>query len=442
MPNPILPLWEHVPDGEPRVFGDRVYLYGSHDNAYSQSFCDMRLKVWSAPVNDLNNWVCHGDSFHTRTDGDHEPSVSWCNGELYAPDVVEKDGKYYLFAYLFYAKGCVAVSDRPEGPFTLCSKYKYDEKEAAEQKRYENGVFVDPGVLIDDDGQAYIYCGYERSYAAKLDPDDLSRVIPGSYVDNILPVEEPFRFFEACSPRKIGDTYYLIYSPRRGSCLAYATAKAPLGPYEYRGVIIDNGIDYPGGNDHGSIVEINGQWYVFYHRTSNNTVHSRQACAERITILADGSIPQVEMTSLGFSKSLSPYAATPAAYACVLTGGAYIKQKSPLTTIISGVKNGSVIGYKYFDFGVDYSATSTDMYIKLLGTGENGELEVLLDDKENGEIIGKAVISGDDETLRLHMRSLSGRHALYIRFTDKRRQDEYGFAGRELCSLCEFCFVK
>ena len=108
MPNPILPLWEYIPDGEPRVFGDRVYLYGSHDKAASGSFCDWKLKVWSAPVNDLNNWTCHGDSFHTLPDEDHpSDTAEWTERELYAPDVVGKDGKYYLYAYIFGSKGCV-----------------------------------------------------------------------------------------------------------------------------------------------------------------------------------------------------------------------------------------------------------------------------------------------------------------------------------------------
>lgn len=73
MPNPYLPLWEYIPDGEPRVFGDRVYIYGSHDRAGSDDFCDYVLKCWSAPVNDLNNWVCHGVTFRVKPDGDFRP---------------------------------------------------------------------------------------------------------------------------------------------------------------------------------------------------------------------------------------------------------------------------------------------------------------------------------------------------------------------------------
>ena len=104
--------------------------------------------------------------------------------------------------------------------------------------------------------------------------------------------------FEACSPRKVGDTYYLIYSPRKSSRLDYAVSKSPTGPFEYGGTIIDSGADYPGGNNHGSICNINGQWYIFYHRMTNNSVFSRRACVERIEILSDGD-PQVETTSLG-----------------------------------------------------------------------------------------------------------------------------------------------
>ena len=74
MPNPILPLWEYIPDGEPRVFGDRVYLYGSHDRAAGEAFCDFKLKVWSAGVNDLNHWRCHGDSFRTLPSASGRPA--------------------------------------------------------------------------------------------------------------------------------------------------------------------------------------------------------------------------------------------------------------------------------------------------------------------------------------------------------------------------------
>ena len=101
--NPYLPRWEYIPDGEPRVFGDRIYIYGSHDSAGADEFCDYVLKCWSAPVSDPTKWVCHGDIFHTRSDRDHPSDIDWGTEEsrLFAPDVVcGKDGKYYLYAYI------------------------------------------------------------------------------------------------------------------------------------------------------------------------------------------------------------------------------------------------------------------------------------------------------------------------------------------------------
>ena len=112
-----------------------------------EEFCDFKLKVWSAPVNDLSNWTCHGDIFRSKAKPDKQTDTPWTERQLYAPDVVEKDGKYYLYAYLVDSKGCVAVSDRPEGPFKLLSQYKYNIP-----NHYDNGTFIDPGVLVDDDG--------------------------------------------------------------------------------------------------------------------------------------------------------------------------------------------------------------------------------------------------------------------------------------------------
>ncbi|MBQ9699899.1 MAG: family 43 glycosylhydrolase, partial [Lachnospiraceae bacterium] len=286
MPNPYLPSWEYVPDGEPRVFGDRVYVYGSHDKVGTETFCDYKLKVWSASIDNLNEWVCHGDAFHSRPDRDHPSDTDWTDKFLYAPDVVEKEGKYYLYAYIVDDKGCVAVSDRPEGPFKLISTYKYNMPENI----CDNGAFIDPGVLVDDDGRVYIYCGFTRSYMAEINPDNMYEIIDGTEIEHIIPADLNDRdkgFFEACSPRKIGDTYYLIYSPNEGNRLAYSTSDKPTGPFAYRGYLVSNGVDYPGGNDHGSVCKIKDQWYIFYHRMTNNSIMSRRGCVEKIELLPD-----------------------------------------------------------------------------------------------------------------------------------------------------------
>ena len=436
MPNPYLPMWEYIPDGEPRVFGERVYIYGSHDKPDSDEFCDCKLKVWSASVYEPSKWVCHGDIFRTRDGADRPADVDWTDNLLYAPDVVEREGKYYLYAYIVGAKGCVAVADRPEGPFKLLSQYVCDDPE-----KYDHGIFIDPGVLVDDDGRVFIYCGYQGSYIAEL-KDNMYEVIPGSYIKDIIPTEEPFEFFEACSPRKINGTYYLIYSPKRGSRLDYATSDSPTGPFTYRGTIIDNGIDYPGGNDHGSVCCINGQWYIFYHRMTNGTITSRRGCVERIEILPDGSIPQVEMTSLGFEDALNPYAPTKADTACVLKGGCFVTELNVFDRVITNVTDGCVMGWKYFDFGDDFSSKTMQVRVKLRGTGSRGKIRIVLD-SENGEELGAVEFDQNGGVFGGRIKAATGRHVVYL-------IAEHGYGGwfvddmknKELFMLEEFVFLK
>lgn len=435
MPNPILPLWEYIPDGEPRQFGDRVYIYGSHDNAAQDTFCDYRLKVWSAPVSDLNNWQCHGDSFRTRDLDTGSSDVDWSDNQLYAPDVVCKDGKYYLFAYILGSRGCVSVSDKPEGPFKLIGKYEYNEEDAGDE-----GTYNDPGVLVDDDGKVYIYYGFERSFMNEIDAKDMRSIIPGSLKKDVITQGMDEKdFFEASSPRKINGLYYLIFSPRMGSRIAYATSDSPTGPFTYRGYIVDNGVDYPGGNDHGSVCYINGQWYIFYHRMTNNTIFSRRACVEKIQILQDGTIPTVEMTSLGFEDSLDPYKIVPAEIACVLKGGCFVTEKNTFTRMITGIIKGSTIGYKYFDFGDDYTNGDMEFAVNVSGAGCKSSIHIFADDEE----IGVCHIDTQDGEYRARVKKVTGRHAVFFKIDyDYTGWGADCFNNRNLFDLIEFTFRK
>ena len=434
MANPYLPFWEYIPDGEPRVFGDRVYIYGSHDIPASSEFCDYRLKVWSAPLNDLNKWVCHGTAFSTRDLRDHPADTDWTDKKLFAPDVVEKDGKYYLYAYIVGSKGCVAVSDRPEGPFRLVSRFRYNIDDHA-----DDGIFIDPGVLVDDDGRVYIYCGFLASYMAELDGNDMFTVIDGSYKTDIIPVEEPFNFFEACSPRKINGKYYMIYSAKKSSTLEYAISDSPTGPFEYKGVIIDNSVDFPGGNDHGSVMKVGDQWYIFYHRMTNNSIMSRHGCVEKIQILEDGTIPQVEMTSLGFEDSLDPFYVTKCDSACVLKGGCFITEIDMFTRVITNITDGAVMGWKYYDFGESSDPLSIKM--KLRGTGCRGKILIYLD-KDEGDPIGEASFTESGGIVSAKLPVVNGRHAVYLKAVSE-YQGEWKamFEGRHLFELEEFVFM-
>ncbi len=448
MPNPFLPLWEYIPDAEPRQFGDRVYIYGSHDIPGATEFCDHKLKVWSASVDDLNHWVCHGHSFHTRPDSDHESSVPHTDKEIYAPDVVEKDGKYYLFTYILGSKGCVSVSDKPEGPFKYLSTYKVAPEDAG-----DDGIFNDIGVLVDEDGKVYAYYGFQASNMNELDPEDLTRVIPGSLRRSVIPdgedVPEEERFFEASSPRKIGDLYYLVYSPRKSPRLAYATSKSPTGPFTYRGWIIDNGDGYePKGNNHGSLCKVGDQWYIFYHRMTNNSITSRRDCVEKVTILPDGTIPPVEMTSLGFEDALSPYYPVKAEIACVLTGGCFVTEKSLFTRVVSNIGDGNVLGYKYFEFGQDDTTRTMKLSMKIHGMGMKGKLHVWADgesEEKGGTCIGCVDIGLGDGEYSAKVKALTGRHSIFFVAERKRPVDDWMdvfFDGRKICEVEEFVFLK
>ncbi len=272
-------------------------------------------------------------------------------------------------------------------------------------------------------------------------------VLEGSYmrpiIDDTENAPEEQRFFEASSPRKINGRYYMIYSPKRGSRLAYAISDSPRGPFEYKGYIVDNGVDYPGGNNHGSLACINGQWYIFYHRMTNNTIMSRRACVEPVEILPDGTIPPVEMTSLGFEKALDPYKPTPAEIACVLKGECYITELDIFTRPIVNIKKGSIIGYKYFDFGDDFSSSEYTLALKTRGQGCHSRVDVVIDDYENGEVIGSVRVGLSDGVYKGKVKALTGRHAVFFKVTHETEgwTAPY-FDSKSLFELTEFTFMK
>jgi len=390
--NPYLPSWEYIPDGEPYVFDGRVYVYGSHDRFNGHAFCLNDYVCWSAPVDDLGNWRYEG-VIYRKTDDPLNPDGRMC---LYAPDVtVGPDGRYYLYYVLDKVPVVsVAVCDKPAGRFEFYGYVRYPDGTRLGEREGDQPQF-DPGVLTEGD-RTYLYTGFcprgdkSRSgcMATVLGPDMLTVVEEPVFV---LPSEpyargtgfEGHEYFEAPSIRKRGDTYYLIYSSVVMHELCYATSKHPTKGFTYGGVIVSNAdmhidtykpADKPmfyGGNNHGSIVEINGQWYIFYHRQTNGHHFSRQGCMEPIRFLADGRIPQVEMTSCGPNGGpLAGRGEYPAHIACNLfckdeelyvgTLGAWMDGRFPKITqdgkdgdeepgYIANMQDGATAGFKYFD---------------------------------------------------------------------------------------------
>jgi len=318
--NPYLPSWEYIPDAEPYVFDGRVYIYGSHDRFNGYVYCMNDYVCWSAPVDDLSDWRYEG-VIYKKTDDPLNPDGSMC---LYAPDVtVGPDGRYYLY-YVLDNVSIVsgAVCDKPAGKYEFYGYVHYPDGTRLGEREGDQPQF-DPGVLTEGD-RTYLYTGFcargDRSrkgpMATVLGPDMLTIVEEPVFIAPSEPYAkgsgyEGHEFFEAPSIRKRGDTYYFVYSSVVFHELCYATSKHPTKDFVYRGVIVSNSdlhIDtykpaekpmFYGANNHGSIDEINGQWYIFYHRHTNGTNFSRQACMEPIRFLEDGSIPQVEMTSCG-----------------------------------------------------------------------------------------------------------------------------------------------
>ena len=300
--NPYLPLWEHVPDGEPRVFEDpdnpgkfRIYVTGSHDTRV-ESYCGQDDRQWSAPVEDLSDWRDEGPVFTYSENG------NWST--MYAPDLVEVynytegESKYYLYPHALMHTPMVCVGDRPDGPFTPLNIQDDHTLAPGSVIGFDPGVLVEP---VDDPSdpdyvngyRVYAAWGIQRSSATELDPNtmysprrgtpDYPFWVPSmltSYLANLPEGEEisdemkqhrqwaglredeeisfpavaegedwdDFQFYEASSFRKIGNKYVYLYSgfsgqeyglPQSNATLRYAYADSPRGPWKSGGVLVD-----------------------------------------------------------------------------------------------------------------------------------------------------------------------------------------------------------
>ncbi len=449
--NPYMPLWEHQPDSEPHVFEDpdnpghyRIYITGSHDTKVS-AYCGNDIRQWSAPVEDLSSWRDEGPIFAFQSGN------SW--DTMYAPDIVEvktKEGKKEYYLYPNDQSGgrnaIAAKSDRPDGPFKPINLQPTG-------GRLLPGAVIgfDPAVFVDyitdpkdpdfaAGFRAYAYWGgSSNASAGELDPTTMYTLRPGTQaINRFVPSRiaegenaTSFPFFEASSMRKIGNKYVYIYAANSGreyglgntsACLRYAFGDSPLGPWKSGGVLVDaRGVvpaedgsklmtTYVGHNTHGSIAEMNGQYYVFYHRAPRGYGYARQAMVAPIKIenddkkVADGGVLKIsaydpfakdnvwtcktqtaeytgaEVTSEGFQIfGLDPYQYYSAGIACFLSNPRISEDSydmwdnnMPLAVTPAGpagrggrggaapgpgVQNGNIIGYKYFGFaGLDKDA--------------------------------------------------------------------------------------
>ena len=469
--NPYMPLWEHVPDGEPRVFehnGEkRVYVYGSHD-IERREYCGRNYVVWSAPVTDLTDWTCHGVSYET-----HYDSI------LYAPDVVKKGDTYYLYAA--EKRGgliVVASAKAPWGPF---------------ENPVETKLGFDPGILVDDDGRVYAYWGgcAAPCYIAELE-EDMATIREGTLVSNPLghstcpwnPADDGHislidGFFEASSPRKVLGKYVYIFSRRyekpvpelgvfepNNGFLSYRFSDSPFGPFIGGGDISFNGgeilrdaegvgtMTYPWGNNHGSIMEVNGKWYVFYHRQTGVNEFSRQAMLEPVDVAlgSDGALyigdvrylngepvssRPVEMTSQGAHvNGLDAFSWISAGYACHIHGSrqrAYVEpryeQRDDISTPVVGITSGTTVGFRYLQFGGNAPRTVTAVMNRHRPMKVNVRL-----DSYRGRVAACLDFSGEEnEQTAALTTGVVGKHAVYFEFLSD--------ADGEIASFDRFTFT-
>lgn len=301
--NPII-RDQFTADPTARVFNDKVYLYPSHDifppeGQRQDWFCMEDYHVFSSE--NLTDWTDHG----MIVTQNNVPWVRPNSYSMWAPDCVYRNGKYYFYFPSAPATGMgfavgVAIADNPEGPFIP----------EPEPIKGINGI--DPCVLLASDGNAYIFWGNGRCAKLKDNMKELADDNPretvkwgnrememvGVHCLKDLPnrqAEGPFAF-------EYNGNYYLTYPyvREKTEVLAYAMSKNPMGPYEYKGLIM---AEQPNGcwTNHHSIVNYKGQWYLFYHHNylSPNDDKRRSACIEKLYFNADGTIQEVKQTIRG-----------------------------------------------------------------------------------------------------------------------------------------------
>ena len=379
--NPFLPLNIYIPDVEPKVFGDRVYLYGSKD-LFGGEYCCYKYHVYSASVENLQEWTDHGPVLASRNDYQEEgiaATIPWSEGLLWAPDVICWKGKYYLYFCQSDGTEGVAESDVPYGPFV-------NPRQITMAGEPIKGI--DPSVL-EYNGEVYYTWGQGHCHMAKL-KEDMCSLDESTYAEAIVSSEPGHHgFHEGSSLRKIGDWFCMVYAsefkaefPNRGSKptkLDYAVSKEIYGPYERRGTIIDNtGIDPQSWNNHGSILKIKDQWYVCYHGSSNNCKYTRRARIAKINVdEANGYIEQAQMTSVGFGDVLDPLAGFEVAHGYLVTGGAYFTQTDEAFPLVN-VTDGCSVSYRYLDF-----SREGEWRLKLTGKFlAEGEVVAYINDRE------------------------------------------------------------
>ena len=287
--NPII-THMYTADPSARVFNDTLFLYPSHDRDSTAWWDMVDWHVFS--TTDMKNWTDHGVALSLS-------ELSWAKEFAWAPDCNFKNGKYYFYYPTDQDYIGVAVGDNPAGPFKDPIGRPLITRSTPGVKATRD--LIDPCIFIDDDGQGYLFFGQNDVNVVILNDDMIS------FNDSAMIVQGTDYFFEAVWVHKRNGVYYISYSGK-GKIL-YGMSDNPLGPYTYKGEILDT---VNSGTNHHSIVEYKGKWYFFYHNADLSmkkikdktekekySQFRRSVCVEYLYYNEDGTIQKIAQTKKG-----------------------------------------------------------------------------------------------------------------------------------------------
>jgi len=409
--NPIIQT-KFTADPAPMVWNDTVFLYTSHDEDDATGSGSFNMKNWMLYTStDMVNWRDRG-VVASLTDFKWGPQD---NG-AWAPQVIQRNGKFYMYAPL-HGKGIgVLVSNSPYGPFT--------DPIGKALVSADPWVDIDPTVFIDSDGQAYLYFGNPDAYYVKLNSDMTS------YSGSVTKITRLSTYQEGPWFYKRGNYYYLAWA---STCcpegIGYAMSSSPTGPWTYKGSIMD-GNSLSSGN-HPGIIDFKGKSYVFgfnYAMTKSldpNTARERRSISlAELKYNTDGTIPKLPFWGSGMPSgagvaqvgALDPYVQIEGE-TMAWSSGVKTETSTEGGMDLSSIENGDYIKLK----GVAFGSGAKSFSARVASNTSGGNIELRLDSK-TGTLIGTCAVSGTGgwqtwTTKSCDVTGASGDHDLFLVFT-------------------------
>ena len=438
--NPFVQTW-FTSDPAPMVHNDKMYVYTGHDEDNADFFWMQEWRVYS--TDDMVNWQDHGSPLALE-------SFSWADDRAWASQCVERDGKFYWYicAHSRLSNGMaigVAVSDTPTGPF----------RDAIGKPLFENGSWdhIDPTVLIDDDGQAWLMWGNPQCYYLKLNRDmvsysgelgllDMTEEAFGGPIMSKREKGKKYKdsYVEGPWLTKRNGTYQLLYAaggvPEH---ISYSTASSPTGPWKYAGEIMPLS-DTKSFTNHCGVADYKGHSYFFYHtgKLPNGGGFGRSVAVEEFKYNADGSFPTILPTDEGVKpvKKFDPYRKVEAE-TMAFSKGVKTEQNDQVGVYVTDIHNGDYIKLQNVHFCSKLPRTFTARVASGL---RGGQIEIRIDSIK-GQLLGRLEVPATGgweqwQTLTTDLTSIArGSHDLYFVFTGRKGPKLFNFDWWEMRGL-------